>query len=106
MPVHEANERWINLVDEAPDPIHPERSEAFNRRSTNVGAPSLQVRPQPSHNLLGDRFVDPPILVECQSPADPRTVRLVPHAPIPIANSFGAPAFHSAPDHIAALVRT
>src|SRR2546427_13264648 len=53
VPVHEANQGIVDLVDEPPCPIPPIGCESLDRRSTNQRFASAQARIQPLYHGLG-----------------------------------------------------
>src|SRR5262245_42965108 len=97
VPVQEANQGIVDLVDEPPCPIPPIGCESLDRRSANQRSASAQVRTQPLEHSLGHLLVDPPIMLEREKAAsNPGVVRLVPYAPIPVTHSLPAPLLNAA----------
>src|SRR5262249_47398661 len=96
VPVNEANQGIVDLVDEPPCPIPPAGRESLDRRSANQRFASAQVRTQPLDHGLGHFLIDPLIMLECEKAAsNPGIVWLVPYAPVPIAHSLAAPLLNA-----------
>src|SRR5262245_33483130 len=97
VPIHEANEGIVDLVNEPPCPIPPIGCESFDRRSPNQRSASIQVRTQPLDHGLGHFLIDPPLMLEREKAAsNPGVIRLVPYAPVPITHSLPAPLLNAA----------
>src|SRR5262249_40285276 len=97
VPVHEANQGVVDLVYEPPCPIPPHGCESLDPGSANQRFASSKVRTQPIDHALGHFLIDPSIMLEREKTArNPRTVRLVPYAPVPIAHSLPAPLLNAA----------
>src|SRR5262245_33496993 len=97
VPVHEANQSIIYLVDEPPCPIPPIGRESLDRRSPNQRSASTQVWIQPLDYGLGHFLIDPPIMLKREKAASyPGVIRLVPYAPVPTTHSLAAPLLNAA----------
>src|SRR5215470_1392503 len=58
VPIEESNQLVIDLIEEPPDPVHPERLKSFNSGTADEWLASLQVRLHPAQAALGDLFID------------------------------------------------
>src|SRR5713101_7737183 len=93
VPIQKSNQLVVDLVQEAPHPIHPERLKSFDPRAADQRPAAAQVWFEPVQATHGDLLVDVPVLREGDRPADPLVVGLVPYTPVPIAHDFATPAF-------------
>src|SRR5262249_12632950 len=101
VPVQEAYQGIVDLVDEPPCPIPPIGCESLDRRSADQWFASSQVRTQPLEHGLGDFLIDPPINLEREKAAsNPGAVWLVPYAPVPITHRLPAPLLNAAPHDV------
>src|SRR4029077_16910688 len=104
VPIEETNQFVVNLIEETPDPVHPERLKSLDCRTAQPQFAALQVRLQPVHAAVGYLFIDVAVLCEGKWAADSLLVRFVPHAPVPIPDNVTAPLFNAAADDIAAPI--
>src|SRR5262245_18025181 len=66
VPVQEANQGIVDLVDEPPCPIPPIGCESLDRRSADQRFASAQVRTQPIEPGVGDFLIDTTIMLETE----------------------------------------
>jgi hypothetical protein len=103
VPVDEAHQSGVDLVEEPPHPVHPEGLKALHRRSTESQWLSVVSDRKPRRHRLGHRLVHPAVLLEAQPTAHPVAVGLVPHAPVPVRHNVRTPLLDATPDDISAL---
>src|SRR5262249_8931736 len=100
VPVHEPDQRIVNLIYEPPHPVPPEWVEALNRGSTDTWPSGPQPALQRSHDGPGRLLVDAAILFKGNPPADPFVVWLIPDAPEPVAHGLTTPLFDAVPSQL------
>src|SRR5262249_39607516 len=72
VPVDEADQGRVDLVDEPPDPVHPEWVEALDGGPADRRTLSPQDGRQPAHDALGHCFIDSPVSLEGEPRRRPR----------------------------------
>src|SRR5213594_57715 len=104
VPIEESNQLVIDLVEKSPDPVHPEGLKSLDSGTADERPAALQMRLEPAQAAVGDLLIDVAVLREGDWPTDPFIVRLVPHAPVPIADNITAPLLDTAAYDVAAPV--
>src|SRR5262249_53533863 len=104
VPQDETDQRVVDFVDKAPQPVLPKRLEGIERRAADQDSAGSRIRLKPPPQLARNFDVNLPIMVKVQTGIEPRAVRLVPNAPIPFANNLAAPLLDTAPHQFAAAL--
>src|SRR5215468_7570067 len=101
MPGDKTDQRVIDFVDEAPDPVKPERPKAIQRRPSDPGLPTWQEWSKEPGDLLGHLLVDAAVAIEGNAAGAPRAIWLVTQAPIPVGHRL-PPTLDRTPNYGAA----
>src|SRR5215471_10138026 len=104
IPGNKANKSVVDLMHEPPDPIPPKGLKSVHGRAADARFATWQIRLQPPQDALGHCLVHLTVMFKRQTGISPGAIRLIPHAPIPVAHGFTPPLFDAAPDHIGASI--